>query len=63
MLTAGAIMTTDLVTSRPNASIEEAIDMLLSQADQRSAGDRRRRSAGGRDYASLPCWRLPTTAA
>jgi CBS domain-containing protein len=31
MLTAGAIMTTDLVTVRPDASIEEAIDQLLVQ--------------------------------
>jgi CBS domain-containing protein len=31
MLTAGAIMTADLVTVRPDASIEEAIDMLLNQ--------------------------------
>ncbi len=29
MLTAGAIMTSNLVTVRPNASIEEAIDLLL----------------------------------
>lgn len=32
MLTAGTIMTTDLVTVRPNASIEEAIDILLNQS-------------------------------
>jgi len=32
MLTAGAIMTTDLVTVRPNASIEEAIEILLNQS-------------------------------
>jgi CBS domain-containing protein len=31
MLTAGSIMTTDLVTVRPKASIEEAIDILLNQ--------------------------------
>src|SRR6188472_2263518 len=31
MLTAGAIMTSDVVTSRPNVSIEAAIDTLLSQ--------------------------------
>ena len=31
MLTAGAIMTPDLVTVRPNASIEQAIEMLLAQ--------------------------------
>ena len=31
MLTAGAIMTTDLSTVRPSASIEEAIEMLLAQ--------------------------------
>jgi predicted transcriptional regulator len=31
MLTAGAIMTTDLVTVRPTASIEEAIEVLLNQ--------------------------------
>ena len=31
MLTAGSIMTTDLVTVRPDASIEEAIDTLLNQ--------------------------------
>jgi CBS domain-containing protein len=31
MLTAGAIMTTDLVTVRPEASIEEAIELLLGQ--------------------------------
>ena len=31
MLTAGAIMTTDLVTVRPDASIEEAIELLLAQ--------------------------------
>src|SRR3954452_19069315 len=31
MLTAGAIMTTDIVTSRPNVSIEAAIDALLSE--------------------------------
>jgi CBS domain-containing protein len=31
MLTAGAIMTTDIVTSRPNVSIEAAIDTLLSE--------------------------------
>jgi CBS domain-containing protein len=32
MLTAGAIMTTDLVTVRPDVSIEEAIEILLSQS-------------------------------
>ena len=32
MLTAGAIMTTDLVTVRPEVSIEDAIDILLSQS-------------------------------
>lgn len=32
MLTAGTIMTTDLVSVRPNASIEEAIDILLNQS-------------------------------
>jgi CBS domain-containing protein len=31
MLTAGAIMTQDLVTVRPDASIEEAIDLLLRE--------------------------------
>ncbi len=31
MLTAGAIMTTDLVTVRPDASIEDAIEILLNQ--------------------------------
>jgi CBS domain-containing protein len=31
MLTAGAIMTSDLVTVRPEASIEEAIELLLDQ--------------------------------
>jgi predicted transcriptional regulator len=31
MLTAGAIMTSDLVTVRPDASVEEAIDILLTQ--------------------------------
>lgn len=31
MLTAGAIMTTDLVTVRADASIEEAIETLLNQ--------------------------------
>ena len=31
MLTAGSIMTTDLVTVRPDASIEEAIEILLNQ--------------------------------
>jgi CBS domain-containing protein len=31
MLTAGAIMTTDIVTSRPNVSIEAAIDALLAE--------------------------------
>ena len=31
MLTAGAIMTTDLVTVRPEASIEEAIEVLLKE--------------------------------
>ncbi|MCC7474420.1 MAG: CBS domain-containing protein [Pirellulales bacterium] len=31
MLTAGAIMTTNLVTMRPEASIEEAIETLLSR--------------------------------
>ena len=31
MLTAGAIMTPDLVTVRPEASIEEAIDLLLRE--------------------------------
>lgn len=31
MLTAGAIMTTDLVTVRPNVSIEDAIELLLAQ--------------------------------
>ena len=31
MLTAGAIMTTDLVTVRPDASIEEAIELLLNE--------------------------------
>lgn len=32
MLTAGSIMTTDLVTVRPDASIAEAIQILLSQS-------------------------------
>ena len=32
MLTAGAIMTTDIVTVRPDASIEEAIELLLNQS-------------------------------
>jgi CBS domain-containing protein len=32
MLTAGSIMTTDLVTVRPDASIEEAIQILLNQS-------------------------------
>jgi CBS domain-containing protein len=32
MLTAGAIMTTDLVTVRPDSSIEEAIELLLNQS-------------------------------
>ena len=31
MLTAGAIMTSDLVTVRPDASVHEAIDTLLTQ--------------------------------
>lgn len=31
MLTAGAIMTTDLVTVRPDSSIEDAIELLLNQ--------------------------------
>lgn len=31
MLTAGAIMNSNLVTVRPNASVQEAIDILLSQ--------------------------------
>src|SRR5215216_6736582 len=31
MLTAGSIMTTNLVTVRPKASIEEAIEILLNQ--------------------------------
>jgi predicted transcriptional regulator len=31
MLTAGAIMTSDLVTVRPDASVQEAIDTLLTQ--------------------------------
>ncbi len=31
MLTAGAIMTTDLVTVCPDASIEDAIELLLNQ--------------------------------
>jgi CBS domain-containing protein len=31
MLTAGAIMTSDLVTVRPDASVQEAIDVLLNQ--------------------------------
>ncbi|MCI0332169.1 MAG: CBS domain-containing protein [Planctomycetes bacterium] len=31
MLTAGAIMTSNLVTVRPDASIEEAIDLLLKE--------------------------------
>ncbi len=31
MLTAGAIMITDLITVRPDASIEEAVETLLSQ--------------------------------
>lgn len=31
MLTAGAIMTSDLVTVRPEASIEDAIELLLGQ--------------------------------
>jgi CBS domain-containing protein len=31
MLTAGAIMTTDIVTSRANVTIEAAIDTLLSE--------------------------------
>jgi predicted transcriptional regulator len=32
MLTAGEIMTTNLVTVRPEASIEEAIEILLNQS-------------------------------
>jgi CBS domain-containing protein len=32
MLNAGAIMTTDLVTVRPDVSIEDAIEMLLNQS-------------------------------
>jgi CBS domain-containing protein len=32
MLTAGAIMTTDLVTVRPDVSIEDAIEILLNQS-------------------------------
>jgi CBS domain-containing protein len=32
MLNAGSIMTTDLVTVRPDASIEEAIQVLLNQS-------------------------------
>ena len=32
MLTAGSIMTTDLVTVRPDVSIEEAIQVLLNQS-------------------------------
>jgi len=32
MLTAGAIMTTDLITVRPDASIESAIEILLSES-------------------------------
>ena len=32
MLTAGAIMTTDLVTVRPDSSIAEAIELLLNQS-------------------------------
>jgi len=31
MLTAGAIMTSDLVTIRPDSAIDDAIDILLSQ--------------------------------
>lgn len=31
MLTAGAIMTSDIVTVRPDASVQEAIDVLLNQ--------------------------------
>ena len=31
MLTAGAIMTTDIVTTRANVSVEAAIDTLLSE--------------------------------
>jgi CBS domain-containing protein len=31
MLTAGAIMTSDLITVRPEASIEDAIELLLGQ--------------------------------
>jgi CBS domain-containing protein len=31
MLTAGAIMTSDIVTVRPDASVQEAIDALLTQ--------------------------------
>ncbi len=31
MMTAGAIATTDLVTVRPDASLEEAIEILLTQ--------------------------------
>lgn len=31
MLTAGAIMSSDLVTVRPEASVQEAIDVLLNQ--------------------------------
>jgi CBS domain-containing protein len=30
MLTAGAIMTTDLLTVRPDASVESAIEILLN---------------------------------
>lgn len=32
MLTAGAIMTTDMVTIRPDASVDDAIEILLAQA-------------------------------
>jgi CBS domain-containing protein len=31
MITAGAIMTSDIVTVRPDASIEDAIELLLAQ--------------------------------
>ena len=31
MLTAGAIMTTDLITVRPDVSIDDAIELLLNQ--------------------------------
>ena len=49
MLTAGAIMTSDLVTVRPDVSVQEAIDVLLINKSA-ACRCRGRRSAGRGDH-------------